>query len=206
MAALVAGATKAPRDRRAVDGDAPPTAAATALKYRRRQPDAVYRKGHLGVSMLVFAPLGYALVALSYPTLALLVGGTMLWLSMLPDVDHRIPGVSHRGVTHTLLFAVAVGAAFAVAGAVLARAGGSAAGSLAPAPLAAVGFGIGAVTVLAHLLGDVLTPAGVALFWPLSGRTYSLSVVRADSTVGNLALFAAGVFAAAASLWLSLAP
>lgn len=164
----------------------------------------MYKKGHLGVSLLVFAPLGYALVTLDYPALALLVGGTMLWLAMLPDVDHRIPGVSHRGVTHTLLFAVAVGVAFGALGAALARAGATDVGTLAPASLAAVGFGLGVVTVLAHLLGDVLTPAGVALFWPLSGRTYSLSVVRADNAVANLGLFVAGVFAAAAAMWLAL--
>jgi inner membrane protein len=82
----------------------------------------VYRKGHLGVSLLAFAPVGYALVALGYPVLAYATGGAMLWLAMLPDLDHRIPLVSHRGVTHTLLCAAAVGAAFAAGGVAVERA------------------------------------------------------------------------------------
>ncbi|MFC6736585.1 metal-dependent hydrolase, partial [Halolamina salina] len=53
----------------------------------------MYRTGHLGVSMLVFAPIGYLLVAVGLPLAALATGGAMLWLAMLPDVDHRIPGV-----------------------------------------------------------------------------------------------------------------
>ena len=47
----------------------------------------------------------YLLVAVGQPLAALLTGGAMLWLAMLPDVDHRVPGIPHRGPTHSLLFA-----------------------------------------------------------------------------------------------------
>lgn len=164
----------------------------------------MYRTGHLGVSLLVFAPVGYALVAAGYPGLAVLTGATMVWLTMLPDVDHRLPLVPHRGPTHSLLFAALVGGVFGGAGHLLAgQAGGSPALPLG-VPLAVFGFVVGFVAVLAHLLGDVLTPAGVNFLWPVSSRRYSLSVARASDTVANYLLFALGVFAVAAAAYLAL--
>jgi inner membrane protein len=154
----------------------------------------VYRTGHLGVSMLVFAPIGSLLVAIGQPLAALVTGGAMLWLAMLPDVDHRIPGVPHRGPTHSLLFAGLVGGAFAGAGALLAEG----VGTVGRLQLSLFGFFVGFVSVSAHLLGDVLTPAGVDLFWPW-GREFSLYVTRADNTLANWGLFLLGTFALAAA-------
>jgi len=157
----------------------------------------VYRTGHYGVSLLLYAPVGFVLLVVESPGLAALGGAGVLALARTPDLDLRVPGLSHRGVTHTLSFAVVVGAAFA--GAVVALAGAASdplpAGALARN--AAFAFGVGAFGILAHLVGDVLTPAGVPLLWPLSSRTYSVSLTTADSTVWNYLLFALGVFAAA---------
>jgi inner membrane protein len=58
--------------------------------------------------------------------------------------------------------------------------------------------------ILAHLLADALTPAGVPLLWPLSGRRRSLSLTRADDTTANLLLLALGVGATAATAVLAL--
>ena len=169
----------------------------------------MYRTGHLGVALLVFAPIGYLLVDVDAPLAALLTGGVMLWLAMLPDVDHRIPGISHRGVTHSLLFAVAVGAAFAAVGAALVAVGGGDllaellglnALGVAVVPF---GFALGFLAVSTHLLGDVLTPAGVNLFWPIPTE-FSLYVTRADNTLANYGLFALGLFAVAAVAALTL--
>lgn len=174
----------------------------------------MYRKGHYGVSLLVFSPVEFVLVALSHADLALVVGGSMLWLSMLPDVDHLLPGVPHRGPTHSLAFAALVGGALAVVGLGLeATAAEITAGTgaidlasvAAGLSLAAFGFGIGALSVLAHLLGDVLTPMGVNFLWPFSSRRYTLGLWRADNTVANYGLFAAGIFAAGASAYLGVA-
>ena len=147
----------------------------------------MYRKGHLGVSLLVFAPVGYWLVSVGEPGAALMTGAVMGWLAMLPDVDHRLPGIEHRGLTHSLLFVALVGGAFAAVGAMF---GGVF--EIAGLTPAAYGFFLGVLTVGAHLFGDTLTPAGVPYLWPLS-RTYSLSVTRADNTLANNALFALGV-------------
>ncbi|TQQ83241.1 metal-dependent hydrolase [Halonotius terrestris] len=147
----------------------------------------MYRKGHLGVSMLVFAPVGYWLVAVGEPEPALLTGAVMLWLAMLPDIDHRLPVIEHRGVTHSLLFAGLIGGLFGAVGIVI-----SGAFSVAGVSLGVFGFLLGALTVGAHLVGDMLTPAGVPLLWPLP-QTYSLSLTRADNTVANYGLFAVGI-------------
>lgn len=170
----------------------------------------MYRFGHFGVSLLVFAPIGFALVAVGEVELAFVTGATMLWLSTLPDMDHRLPVISHRGPTHSLLFAVFVGGIFAVVGNVVGQNLGYAASlefgvfGLGALSLAAFGFFLGVATVVAHLLGDVLTPMGVNFFWPLSRKRYSLSLTRADNAVWNYALFALGVFVLAATTMVAI--
>jgi len=124
----------------------------------------MYRKGHLGVSLLVFAPVGYWLVTVGEPEMAMLTGAVMCWLAMLPDIDHRLPMIEHRGVTHSLLFVGLVGGVFGAAGVAL-----SGAFSVAGVGLATFGFLLGVLTVGAHLLGDALTPAGVPLLWRFHG-------------------------------------
>lgn len=163
----------------------------------------VYRTGHLGVSLLAFAPIGYLLVSVGSPLAALFTGGAMLWLAMVPDVDHRVPLIEHRGLTHSLLFAALVGGAFAAVGLLLAAVGGAAItaellglDAFPGVGLPAFGFAVGFLSVAAHLLGDLLTPAGVNLFWPIKTE-YSLYVTRADNTLANYGLFLLGVLAVA---------
>jgi len=168
----------------------------------------VYRKGHYGVSLLVFASVAFVLLALDRGDLAVVTGGAMLWLAMLPDLDHRIPGVPHRGPTHSLAFAALVGAAFGGVGVLLS---GVTSGPLTTTAVAgglsvaALGFGVGALAVVAHLAADALTPAGVNFLWPFSGRTYTLGLWTADNTLANYGLFAVGVFATAAAAYLGVA-
>jgi inner membrane protein len=163
----------------------------------------VYRTGHLGVSLLAFAPVGYLLVAVGSPVAALVTGGAMYWLAMLPDVDHRLPGIRHRGPTHSLLFAALVGGTFAAVVLLSIPLGAASItvdllglGAFPDVALAGFGFAVGFMSVVAHLLGDLLTPAGVTLFWPV-GTTYSVSVTRADDTLANDGLFLLGVIAVA---------
>lgn len=156
----------------------------------------MYRNGHYGVALLAFAPVGVALVTAGFTEFALAVGAGVLWLAMLPDVDHRLPGVSHRGITHTVWFALLVGAALGAVGFAVGRVGGGA--PYGPEALTLVGAATGVLSVGAHLLADALTPMGVRPFWPLSGRKFTLSVVTADSRVGNYGLLSLGVFVTAA--------
>jgi len=151
----------------------------------------VYRSGHYGVALLAYDPVGFGVLLAGYPVAALVGGAAVVLLTPLPDYDHRVPFLEHRGVTHTVLFAVLVGVSLAVlAGSV----------HLAP-PLVAFAFVVGALAVGAHLLADWLTPAGIRPFWPVSGRHCSLSVTTAANPVANYLLLALGVFVTATGLW-----
>jgi len=147
----------------------------------------MFKKGHLGVSLLVFGPVGYSLAVRGLPELAVVGGFVMVWFSMLPDVDHRLPLLEHRGPTHSLVFAALVGG--------VGWGVGTAAETVVSSSLSlsTFGFAVGALTVLAHLIGDTLTPAGVPYLWPLSGRTFSVSLANANSTVANSGLFGLGL-------------
>jgi len=149
----------------------------------------MYRQGHTGAALVVYAPVGLALLLAGRPALAVLGGAVSFGLASLPDIDQRLPGVKHRGVTHTLAFAVAVGAVLGAVGWLL----GSDAGVGLALEYTVVGFVVGTATIISHLLADVITPMGIRPFWPLSERHYTLGVCRADNTVANYALLGLGV-------------
>ena len=71
--------------------------------------------------------------------------------------------------------------------------------------VASVGFTIGAGGILIHLLGDVITDAGIQPLLPLSKWRVSLSSLRANSTLANTGLFAIGALATAVVLATSVA-
>ena len=161
----------------------------------------MFKQGHLGVSMLVFGPVGYTLVARGAPVLAAVTGLVMVWFSMLPDIDHRLPILEHRGPTHSLAFAALIGGVGWALGVGIETALGV--GPVAGVRLSTVGFGIGALTVVAHLIGDTLTPAGVPYLWPLTSRTVSLSLVGAGNPIANSGLFGLGLVVTAG--WVAVA-
>lgn len=151
----------------------------------------MYRIGHYGAALTTYAPLGMFVALAGYETVAIVGCVVSIWLSTLPDYDHYVPLIEHRGPTHTVPFALLVGAALAGATAVLVG---------ASSPFLDVGFvgfafAVGSLAIVSHLLADALTPAGIRPFWPLSRRRYSLAVTRASNTVANYLLFALGVLA-----------
>lgn len=149
----------------------------------------MYRLGHQGAALVVYAPVGLALVLAGRPTLAVVGGGVSLALASLPDVDQRLPGVQHRGVTHTLGFALAVGGVLAAVGWLL----GNEAGVETSVEFATVGFVVGTAVIVSHLLADAITPMGIRPFWPVSDRHYTFGVCRADNTLANYALLGLGI-------------
>jgi inner membrane protein len=153
----------------------------------------MFRPGHYGVSLLLYAPFGCWLLALGNPTVALAGGAGVLWMTMLPDWDSHLPLITHRGSTHTLLFvALVAGAAWTVA-----TASGFGTLPVGPFTLREFAAGIGSLAVLSHLAADLLNPMGVALFWPLSDRRFTVAVTLANNRLANYLLFALGVFATA---------
>jgi inner membrane protein len=152
----------------------------------------MHREGHYGATLLAYAPLGFVVIALGFPTAGVGGGALAVALAMLPDWDQRIPGVKHRGVTHTIHFAGAVAVGTGLLGAGM----GASVSSPGVAPLVVGGAAVfgattGAVAILAHIGADALTPMGVE---PLGedGPHLCYDVCRADSTPGNYGLLALG--------------
>jgi inner membrane protein len=151
----------------------------------------MHRQGHYGVALVAYAPVVTVLVALDALALAGLGGLVVVGGAMLPDVDQRVPGVTHRGVTHTVWFALAVGIVVGAAGVAVGWERGPG------TSLALGGFGlfVGTLAVVAHLLGDVLTPAGIRPFAPVRKTKYTFGVVTAANPIANYLLLGLGVVA-----------
>ncbi len=152
----------------------------------------MHREGHYGVALLVYAPIGFLLLAAGLTEFALAGGAIVVGGAMLPDLDMRIPFVTHRGITHTVWFAIGVGTALAVGGV----AAGIQVGLLEAAVLGFFGLFVGVLTVSTHLLADALTPMGIRPFQPIDDRKYSLDVVTAANPIANYGLLAIGVVVA----------
>ncbi|KYH25472.1 inner membrane protein [Halalkalicoccus paucihalophilus] len=159
----------------------------------------MHTPGHVGTALLVYSPIGLALLLGGLDELAVLGGVGMVALATLPDCDHRLPLIAHRGPTHSLLFALALGTVLGAAGFVF---GETFVGVSAPI-MAAFAFAIGILAVLSHLAADSITPMGISPLWPLSGWHYSANVVRAKNPIANFLLLAVGVAAATGALALA---
>lgn len=150
----------------------------------------MYPPGHLGLTFLLFVPLGAALVASGRGR------EVKLWLcvaaaaTLAPDLDAFLPGLAHRGLTHSAAAAVTLG--LVVAGAAWLHSRSAASGRRRHAVL---GFVVGAGGVGSHLLGDVVTPMGVRPFYPVSPAVYSFDLFSASNGMANLAVLTFGVLA-----------
>lgn len=149
----------------------------------------MHRNGHYGVNLAVYAPVVFVLTALGYTTLALLGGAVVVGGAMLPDLDQRIPKVKHRGPTHTIWFALAVGVIVGLAGTVATWPQGI----VVALGVGAFGLCVGTLTIVAHILADVLTPTGVRPLAPVQDKKYTLDVVTAANPIANYALLVGGV-------------
>lgn len=145
------------------------------------------KPGHYGAALLVYAPIGYLLLSVD-PALTVLGALGVVLLARLPDWDLRVPGLDHRGVTHTLVFLFGTAAVLGVLGYVFAGAFG-----IPARRTAGLGVVIAIVAVGSHLFADWLTPSGVPLLWPLTERRFSANVARTTSPVANYGLLALGI-------------
>ena len=148
----------------------------------------MHREGHVGAALALYAPVGFLAYVSGVRSLAVLGAAGAVVLASLPDQDLRIPFVSHRGITHTVWFALLVAGVLGAGTAYVGREAGTADATGIGAFAAVVGF----VTILSHIAADALTPMGVAPFEPIRGRTYSLSVTTAANPIANYLLLILG--------------
>lgn len=163
----------------------------------------MYRTGHQGVNLVLFAPVFAALAIGGHVVLGALGVVTVFVTASMPDIDIRLPVVDHRGITHTVWAAAALGIVVAVPTFYLGERLATAVPELAvysPAVLAGYIGAVLAFSVLGHLVGDMLTPMGIRPFEPLWGRSFSLGLWTADS-IANKALFGLGVITIAGTTY-----
>jgi Predicted membrane-bound metal-dependent hydrolase (DUF457). len=156
----------------------------------------MHKKGHYGAALTAYAPVGMGALALGFHVAAVGGGLIAVGLAMVPDVDMNLENLSHRGLTHTIHFAVGFAAVTGVLGVII---GHAATGHW----LLTLGSGlylalIGGLTICSHIAADALTPMGVTPFG--DDRHYSYDLWTADSVLGNYGLLALGILATLAAL------
>ncbi|QUO48591.1 metal-dependent hydrolase [Halorubrum ruber] len=156
----------------------------------------MHRKGHVGASLVVYAPLGFLVTALASIEVGLVGAAGVASLAMVPDLDMRVPLVKHRGITHTVWFALLVGVAFGIVG----LAAGLQGGGVEALLFGGAAFLFGAVTIVSHLLADALTPMGIRPFAPVRDTEYTLDLFTAANPLANYALLGMGGVVAAVAL------
>lgn len=147
----------------------------------------MHREGHIGLGLLLYAPIAYYLTDSGQLTLMGLGLVAVAVHSYAPDFDLWLPGVSHRGFTHTF-----AGGIFSAVLTVTLVIGFIAAGytQLTPslteyATIAGFTFIISFIGFLSHLVGDILTPMGISPLSPWVNTTYSLNLVYASNEWAN---------------------
>jgi inner membrane protein len=165
----------------------------------------MHREGHVGAALALYAPIGVLASVAASPAFAVAGGAGAVLLATLPDQDMRIPLVSHRGITHTVWFALLVGGVLGAAAGYLAGESGYAGttGMGTPLGVGAFAFAVGFVTIASHILADALTPMGVTPFAPLRERKYTVGVATASNPIANYALLVAGAALAGGALYLA---
>lgn len=156
----------------------------------------MYWRGHVGIALLAYAPLAGICRIAGEPELAVLGGVLAVAFSTLPDLDHWLP-VPHRGGTHTVAFAVVVGALASLA-AQLATVAAGVIGIPAWTP-AFVGSVVTA-TVCSHLAGDAITPMGIRPFRPFWRAHFTFDVTPAKDPRANRLFLGIGLAAVALSI------
>mgnify|MGYP000654592936 CR=1 FL=1 len=152
----------------------------------------MHREGHIGVAIAAYAPLGFVAYAAGFQQVALGGAAATVGLAMAPDVDMKIPGLPHRGPTHTVWFAAALGTLGLLLGALM----GTEYGVLGVMALGLFGGLTATFAVVSHLFADALTPAGIQPFEPRDDREICYDVARAANPLANYALLALGGFVA----------
>lgn len=160
----------------------------------------MYWRGHVGIALLAYAPVAGGTLALGEPELTLLGGGLVVAAATLPDVDQRLP-IPHRGATHTVAFAVAVGLLVGVLAAVTL----AASGLFGAHPTWTPAFAAGTVTLslCSHVAGDAITPMGIRPFRPLSAAHYTLDLTPAKDPRANRLFLVVGVLSTAVAVVLA---
>jgi len=159
----------------------------------------MYVLGHVGISLLLYAPLAWLLLSTGQPAVAALTGLLMIVLAPLPDLDTYTDRLDHRPSRpdpHRLVRSRCRSrncSSSPVLARSLAVLSSGVATTLPPVWVAGWFGTVSTLTVLGHLAGDMLTPMGVWPFRPLSAWHYTAELTPSKNPRANRLCFAAGV-------------
>lgn len=151
----------------------------------------MYKNGHRGVALLLMVPLTglFGIVGFAMTMLAVAV-------CRLPDLDHEYTWLPHRGMTHTVWFALAVGA---VTSAGLYGVLFALPIDIPTWPLALLGGTTVFLGIISHLLADALTVGrgthAIRPFHPVSTTPFRFGLCRSNSRIWNSVFLVGGAVA-----------
>lgn len=164
----------------------------------------MYKQGHHGLNALLYTPI-FLVVTQIWGIIMGVVGAVVfVGVSSVPDIDrhfdkrmnshrsdiwHYIP-IKHRGATHTIWFGIVLGGIGSQILLIMAEAYSP--GTVSSTNAMIFGFMCGFGGICGHLLGDMVTPQGIAPFKPVSKRRYSLGLFTASNMIANYAFLIVG--------------
>ena len=156
----------------------------------------MYKSGHTGLSLLFYSPLLYLFIEfneLAFASIGLII---IISYSSVPDLDFKVPGVKHRGYSHSLIGAVIIALPMSIIAyfsyIYLNKLTVEFGGELAYSPMlmSVFAFILAFFAVLTHYAGDIVTPSGIPILAPVSKKKYSLNLFYAKNKLANgLSLF-----------------
>ena len=135
-------------------------------------------KGHWGLALLLLSLIAFPFDINIY-IISLIV--LTAFLSSFPDIDIKL-GLSHRTITHTILFAIITGIIFCILFGILTK----------ETIWYIIGFLAGFGGVILHLIGDLMTYMTFKPLYPFSSRELSFGWFRADNIIVNYGFFLLG--------------
>lgn len=151
----------------------------------------MYKSGHFGLSLTLYAPFLYFFLQANEYLVALLGLLIVTACSSLPDLDLKISFIKHRGYSHTIIGALFIGLIIGVATFIsyiyiinIISTFGLEMQYTAPM-FAGMGFIFGFYGSLTHYAGDIVTPMGLKPFAPFSRKKYTLDLFYAKNKLAN---------------------
>lgn len=145
------------------------------------------KNGHMGLSLVLFAPFLYFFKIKGFDVNTILImGGFMITLSTFPDIDlkYKMFGIKHRGITHSLVFGIGIGILL-----------GFMMEYFFESSTWLMGFFAGFGGIISHLLGDALTYGRFKPFFPFSNIEVAYGLFKASNIIMNNAIFIIGLIA-----------
>jgi inner membrane protein len=163
----------------------------------------MYKRGHDGLNALLYAPIAVLTTFFLSIELTIIGGVLFIGVARLPDTDRHFDSsmdtnrtelleyipITHRGLTHTIWFAVATGGILAPLAVLLTNMFPQ---NVPQTTALIYGFLTGTGGVLTHLLGDFITPTGIKPFTPISKNKYTLNICDADNKLANYGFLLTG--------------